>query len=146
MEEAEIIISAIFKVAIISILIERALSVLFESRLFIDKTNEKIETNVDKRADGVLEVTETIVPPKGRGMKEGIALAVSIGVACYYQLDIIKDIYGSPNHYKWIGYVITGGIIAGGTKGSVKLFRDVFNIMSTAQREKMKLKKQIGNN
>jgi hypothetical protein len=146
MEEAELIISAILKVAIISILVERALSVLFESRFFISKTSEKVKTDVDKRADGALEVTETIVQSKRGFLKEFIALAVSITVACYYQLDIIKDIYGDPaRDCNWVGYIITGGIIAGGTKGSIKLFRDVFNIMSTAQRDKMKLKEQIGN-
>ena len=95
-------------VAVIAVLLERALALVFEHRLFIAKFAEK-------------------------GTKEFIAFGVALFVCWFWDFDalsmiILREETSVP------GYFITAGIIAGGSKASVKLFRDLMKIQSTAQK------------
>jgi hypothetical protein len=40
----------------------------------------------------------------------------------------------------WYGMIITGAIIAGGTKGSIKLFNDVLGFGSSAEKARQDFK------
>lgn len=92
-----------------SLLTERALSLLFENRLFI---------NFEKS--------------RQLHLKEPIALVVATIVCIVTGFDALSIIVLQPET-TYFGYLFTGAIIAGGSKGSVKLFRDVLNIKSSAQ-------------
>lgn len=100
-------------IVVLSMIIERTLSLLFESRLFIIRTENK------------------------PGLKEFISFAVSVFVCIYWQFDAITILIVSSEKMTVPGMVLTGGIVAGGSKGSIKLFRDVLGFMSTAQKEEM---------
>ena len=101
---------ALALVVVLSILVERALSVVFEHRYFINKFDES-------------------------QVKEFIAFAVALGIVSYWGFDIISIIFmGEEN--TWIGLALTALIIAGGSKGSIKLFQDVMGVKSSARREK----------
>ena len=39
------------------------------------------------------------------------------------------------------GYILTGAVVAGGSKASIKLFKDVMGFMSSAEKERMDKKK-----
>lgn len=96
-------------IVLLSIIIERALSPIFEWRIVINKI-------------------------RGRSLKEPIAFVVSILVAYAYQFDAMAILFSQEKNTIW-GYLITAGVISGGSKGSIKLFRDVLNWKSAAQVE-----------
>jgi hypothetical protein len=97
-------------VAVLSVLLERALSVLFEHRGFIARFDKA-------------------------GLKEPIAYGASLFVCWYWDFDavssiILRDSTTIP------GYLITAGIVAGGSKGSQKLFTDLLKVRSSAAKAK----------
>lgn len=87
---------------VFSFLLERALSILFESRIF-----EKLL--------------------KGKGYKEWIAFIVASLACIFWEFDAISMIF-LKSSVTYQGAILTGAIIAGGSKGSVKLFREVMGI------------------
>jgi hypothetical protein len=103
---AEVLITII----VLSFLVERALSLLFEHRLFVARF-------------------------AARGVKEPIAFLTSLGVVAYWQFDAVGVILHADQASPW-GYALTAGIIAGGSKASIKLFHDLMNVKSTAEKER----------
>jgi len=94
---------------VVSFLTERFLSLFFENRLLLPMFT-------------------------GTGLKEIVAFAVSFGICHYTHFDAIRMILlGDTTN--WPGEIVTAGIIAGGAKGSVKLFRDVLGWKSSAYQE-----------
>ena len=96
-------------VVVLSFLVERALSPLFESRAFVSKA-------------------------KGKSLKELIAFVVGAVVCVLWQFDAFSIVF-LTEHTTRIGAVLTGAIVAGGSKASVKLFRDVLGFKSAAYKE-----------
>jgi hypothetical protein len=99
---------ALMLVAVVAIIVERSLSILFENRIYIEHFHRD-------------------------GMKELIALAASIAVCAAWKLDAIGMILLSETT-TMPGYVVTAGLVAGGSKGSVKLFQEYFALGSTAHK------------
>ena len=103
-------------IVILSFFVERALSVIFESRWFIAMYEAKQSRH---------------------GLKELIALAVSIAVCVYWQFDALSIVVVAHESMRVPGYLLTGAIIAGGSKGSMKFFKDVLGFMSNAEKERL---------
>jgi hypothetical protein len=91
-------------IVVLAFLVERALSLLFESERFLK------------------------LDPKG--LKEVIAFIVSLVVCVAWKIDALSVILHGEK-VRVIGEVLTAGVIAGGSKASLKLFRDVMGIEST---------------
>jgi len=109
---------ALAVVVVLSFVVERALSLVFEHRRFIERFDES-------------------------NVKELIALCVSLGVVIKWKFDLISIIFiGDKNTF--LGYIITAGVIAGGSKGAVKLFHDVLGMKSSARVEKDDKKDEDG--
>ncbi|MGQ0720400.1 MAG: hypothetical protein ACT4PE_02375 [Candidatus Eiseniibacteriota bacterium] len=102
-------IDAIALVALVAILVERALSLLFESRLYIERLDRD-------------------------GLKETIALALSVATCRFWDLDVVSMIVLTKPQTQLWGYLITGAVVAGGSKGSQKLFQDLLDLQSSAFR------------
>ena len=102
-------------VVLLSFLIERALSILFESQGFINM--------VDKR--------------KINGLKEVLAFICSALVCWNWDFDAVSMIF-LKEKVTILGTIITGGVVAGGSKASIKLFRDVMGLRSLAEDERLK--------
>jgi hypothetical protein len=99
---------------VLSFLVERALAVIFEWRPFLQRTRAKL-----------------------RGVKEVIAVSVSCTLCWHWNIDAMAELLAlEPG--RW-GYLLTGGIIAGGSKASIKLFHDVLGAMSSAEAERRAL-------
>ena len=94
-------------IVILAFLLERALAVLFESRFFIKRWKEK-------------------------SLKELIAFVVAVLACWYWDFDAVSMIF-LREKVTILGMIVTGGIVAGGSKGSIKLFRGVMGFKSTAQ-------------
>jgi hypothetical protein len=105
-------------IVFLSMIIERALSLLFESRPFIQRTENK------------------------HGIKELISLVVSCFVCVYWQFDALTILIVSSDRMTVPGMLITGGLVAGGSKGSIALFQGWLGFMSTAAREQKEVKKK----
>lgn len=96
-------------VVVLSLVVERALSIVFEHRLYIANLRHS-------------------------GAKEFIAFGVSLFICWFWQFDALSMII-LRDKTSFLGEMVTAGVIAGGSKGSVKLFRDVMGFKSTAYRE-----------
>lgn len=118
----ERLVEVLITIVIFSFFIERALSVFFESGIFINKTKGK------------------------KGVKEMISLVVSITVCWVWDFDAITIILVSNDHMTYGGIIITGAIVAGGSKASIALFRDVMGFMSNAEKKRIAEKKLNNNN
>lgn len=97
---------ALTLVIILSFAVERFLALFFENRIYIERIDRP-------------------------GLKEMIALAVSIAVCAIWRFDLLSVLI-LVEESRVLGYVITGGIIAGGSKASIKLFHDILNIKTSS--------------
>lgn len=104
----EVLFEVLMAIIILSFFVERALSLLFEHRLYLNHFDKK-------------------------GFKEPIAFLVSLALVRYWNFDALSVLFHADTT-SWAGYAITAAIIAGGSKASVKLFHDIFNVKSSAQR------------
>jgi hypothetical protein len=110
----ELLVEILIAIIVLAFFIERALSIVFEHRIFTTRLAEK-------------------------GLKEPIAFLVSLGVVWYWQFDALGVVLHAEQTSLW-GYLITAGIIAGGSKASIKLFHDLLKVRSTAERERLAAK------
>ena len=103
--------SAVFlAVALLAIFIERSLAVLFEHELWVK-----------------------YIDPRWSWMKEALCLAACYIVARRMNFDAVALLVGHPDPHT-IGKLLTAGALAGGSKGSKKLFYDFLDIKSNAAR------------
>jgi hypothetical protein len=100
-------------IVVLAFFIERALSPLFENRWYLDRLDPKLS-------------------------KELIAFVLALVVCLWWQFDAVSMIVLTGKTSP-LGSIITAGVIAGGSKASVKLFRDVLGFKSSAYREKEQL-------
>ena len=96
-------------IVIVSFVLERGLALLFETRWFIKRY-------------------------KDRSLKEPIAFVVAAFVCIFWEFDAVSAIL-LKEKMTVPGELITAGIVAGGSKASIKLFRDVLKFKSAAQDE-----------
>jgi len=89
-------------IIVVAFIVERALSLLFENKIYVQKYGEK-------------------------PVKEIIAFAAALLVCWQWKLDVLSVILHGDK-MTFLGEMITAGVIAGGSKGSLKLFRDVFGV------------------
>ncbi len=106
----ERLIEVFFAIVILAFILERALAVLFEHRSFVNRA-------------------------KGKGLKEIIAFSLAALVCWYWEFDALSILF-PKEHVTIYGELITAAVIAGGSKASIKLFRDVIGAKSTAQAAK----------
>jgi len=92
---------------VFSFIIERALSILFESRLW-----------------------EKGFKLKHKGFKEWIALIVAWGACWFWDFDAISMIF-LKSEISPFGTLLTAAVIAGGSKGSLALFQNVLKVGRT---------------
>ena len=110
----EVLAEVLATIIVLSFFVERALSIVFEHRLFIKSLDEK-------------------------GLKEPIALVASFMVVRIWNFDALSIVLNSDKT-SWLGYLITAAVISGGSKASIKLFHDVLKTRSTALTAKMRAK------
>jgi len=105
----------LMEIVLLSLVLERALALLFESRFFL-----KVEERREKAGQG--------------SFKPLIAFLVASAGCILWQFDALSILL-TQETMTILGSVITGAVVAGGSKGSVKLFHDVLGIYSTSYAE-----------
>jgi hypothetical protein len=113
--DTERLFEVLVVILVLSFFIERALALPFENRWLVE-------------------------PLSRRGLKEPISFLVSFGVCRFWDFDAISVLLVRDKTQLW-GQVLTAGIIAGGSKASIKFFHNVIGAMSTAEAERQKLNK-----
>lgn len=107
--DAEKVGEALGGIVVLSLIVERALSPILEWRPVLDKV-------------------------KGKNVKEPLAIAVSFAAVYYVGFDALAVIFNTGAN-SWIGYLATALVVAGGSKGSIKLFRDYLGWKSSARKD-----------
>jgi hypothetical protein len=102
-------------IVVMAFVLERMLALPFETRYFIDRA-------------------------QGKNLKELIAVVLSVLVCWYWDFDAISMIF-LKEATTLPGVVVTGGVVAGGSKGAIKLFKDTMGFMSEAERDRQEKKK-----
>ncbi len=131
-------------IVVFSFFIERALAVIFESQIFIDWAEAKPARKITKKdQEGNPQEYTKPAHPKKKGVRELISIIVSIGFCFAIRFDAITIILQSSDKMAFWGMILTGLIIAGGSKASIALFHNVMGVMSSAEKvRKETLKKQ----
>lgn len=151
-----LLIEILITIVIFSFFIERSLSVIFGSELFLkwydpcfkEKLRKKRETEcleeppaegepeveTKKKGDEKKVTKPTEIGDKKSGTKEIISVIVSISAVVFWEFDAVTILFKTYNEPQVFGYAITGMIIAGGTKASIKLFQDVLGFKSSAEK------------
>jgi len=141
--DLELTLEVLLGIVLLSFFIERALSLIFESRQFIDRTEDgHTILKLKKLSKDDDAATKYLKRKKRSGVKELITFFVSLIICWLINFDAITIIFASSEKSQIYGFVITAMIIAGGSKGSLKLFGDVFGAMSTYADRLRALKKE----
>jgi hypothetical protein len=99
----------LWTLVVMSVFIERALSVVFEHRAYLRYFDEK-------------------------GLKELISFLASL-IACYaYRFDAFGLLMGRADA-GLVGLVLTAAVVAGGSKASMSMFHQLLNVRSAAAKE-----------
>ncbi|RNC79447.1 MAG: hypothetical protein ED557_15340 [Balneola sp.] len=142
-----LLIEVLITIVVFSFFVERALSPLFQSELFLkwyDPENlpdptPPTDKNSNKKQDKAdAESQQEGTKKKKKGTKEIVSIIVSIAVVVFWEFDAITILFKTYNEPQVFGYALTGLIVAGGSKASIKLFVDVLDFKSTAQKEREK--------
>ena len=96
-------------IVVLAFVLERALALVFEHRWFVKRLDQS-------------------------GLKEVIALVVCAGVCLYWNFDSLSMIFLTDKTTR-VGELLTGAVIAGGSKASLKLFHDVLDVRSSAHEQ-----------
>lgn len=91
---------------VLSFVLERFLALIFEHRSFVEAFDKK-------------------------GIKEPIAFALSLAVCWKFDFDVVSVLF-TWDTTTIFGKIITAGVVAGGSKASMKLFHDVMKVKSRA--------------
>jgi len=112
----EVLMELLVTIIVLAFFIERALSIVFENRLFV---NSRLDDN---------------------GSKEILSFLVSLAAVKWVGFDALAILF-KLDAPRWPGYVMTAAIVAGGSKASIKLFQDLMDLKSSARRQKDAIKK-----
>lgn len=132
---------------LLSLLIERALALLFESRPFIEATEDgAVVVKMKNLTPDDPSYAKTIKQTKKNGLKELISFIVAFAICWWLKFDVLTIIFVSSEETTIIGYLISGAIIAGGSKGAIKLFKDWMGFASSAETERKAIKERLRTN
>jgi hypothetical protein len=113
-------------IVLLSLFVERILSVFFELRPYLEWEGALNPEQVDNGRSSI---------------KVLIALIFSIAICWWLDFDALSIIFHRPSMSP-AGFAFTGAIIAGGSKGSLTLFTKWMGFRSSALDEAIKLKEK----
>ena len=129
-------LEALVGVIVLSFLVERVWALLFESHWWIRNFEDP---RVDSSGGETVAKQAKIPAAKRVPLKEFLAFGLALIVCLRWEFDVVSIIFLTDQTGKF-GLVLTAAIIAGGSKSSVVLFQDVMGVMSSAQKERRRLK------
>lgn len=119
----ETLFEVLILVVVLSFVVERALALIFESKPFV---RFSVVRKKEEKGD----------------FKTLISFLVAALVTLLFQIDMIAVLL-SHEHTSVFGELTTAAVIAGGSKASIRLFRDILDVKSNEYRKaKEELDKQ----
>jgi hypothetical protein len=117
----EMLFAAVGQVVLLAMLIERALSVVFEA------------DPIEKALKGSLD---------GRAIKEIVVVAVSWIAVWQAKIDLLAVFQPkSPGEsFFGLGYFLTAAVVAGGSKGAMVLFNDILGFAKEYRKRRFELR------
>jgi len=100
--------------AIVALIVERALAFVFEHEWF-----KRLTSNTDGSS-------------RYPGLKGLLTLAGSLGISFGYDFDVLRVLLENANH-ETAGKIVTGFVIAGGSSGALALFQGYLGIGKDAR-------------
>ena len=148
---------ALVGIIVLSFFIERTLSLVFESTWWIrqfedprigrplpnhQKPDGASEANVnnDENEATISEVQKPL-PAQRVPLKEALSFILALVICRVWDFDAVSIVLLSE-HTQLVGIIITAGIIAGGSKGSIALFHNLLGIRSSADKARQELKEK----
>lgn len=128
-------LEALVGVVILSFLVERACALVFDSRWYIRLFEDARVCRADDHPPGDPGAQVGRLYP----VKELGAFALAAAVCTTWDIDVVSIIF-LQDSVSLVGELITAAVVAGGSKASIKLFRDIMGIRSTALVEKQRLR------
>lgn len=137
-------LEALVGIIVLSFLVERVCALVFESRWYIRLFDDKRVGHCPPNSEGGDPEGDDggdDQPPAGRlyPIKEIGAFALAALTCWIWDFDAVSIIFLREQTH-WAGTLITAGVIAGGSKASIKLFHDLMKIRSAAEVERKKLR------
>ena len=135
-----IVSEVIISIMLLALMLERALAVIFENRWFMQHFVYRITRARDlpdfDPASGMDPDKLIEVQPRFGALKELITVTVCLSVCIYWKFDAFSILMPvAQEKVTFFGEFLTAMIIAGGSKGAIKLFSDWLQIKSSAQTE-----------
>jgi len=131
-------IEALVGIIILSFIVERACALLFESRWWIihfeDARVGRVSTGQGNN-DSTNSAELKLLPGQRYPLKEAISFILALVICYVWSFDAVSIILLSEQT-SLAGIIITAFVIAGGSKASIKLFHNVFNIKSNAENQR----------
>jgi len=133
----EVLITIVF----FSFVIERALSILFESRPFIKRVDGiEFKEIIDSETNEIKTIHKSTGKTIG-GFRELLSFIVSVIVCYCWSFDALTIVLQTSDKMTLGGIILTGAIVAGGSKASIALFKDLLGFMSSAEKYRKGIKK-----
>ena len=136
LEKAGLIFVALF---FLSLIVERALALIFESWPFIEFTEDGrvlVEMKgIDQESEPDL-YQKYVRRKKKKGLRELISFVVSVIICWLLHFDAVSLVFTHIGTTTIPGYILSGAVVAGGSKGMMKLFKDWLQISSLAEKRR----------
>ena len=144
-------LEAVMGIVVLSFLVERACSLLFESRFWIRLLDDaRVGTSPEGPPGAAAGAGSS---PAGSGgqavaerragrnypLKELISFCVAAVICWGWGFDAVSIILLSEKTHP-VGTLVTAAVVAGGSKGSVALFHSLLRVKSSAETERQALK------
>ena len=130
-------LEALLGVIVLAFLLERALAIVFESRWFVHHLiDRRVPSDRDSELGGNANGNASTAAKFP--VREFLAFVLAAIVCVRLDFDALAIIFLQPQT-SLAGEIITGAVVAGGSKASIALFQDLLNIRSSAVEEKKKL-------
>lgn len=129
-------LEALTAIVVLAFVLERAAALLFESRFWVYYFEERRisppggPAKQSSPMPGAALRGITVFP-----LKELLVFVAALLICRTWRFDAISLVLLSEAPHAY-GYVLTAGVIAGGSKASIKLFHDVMGIRSSAEAER----------
>ena len=131
-------LEALVGIIVLSFLVERAFAFLFESRWWISRFED---ARVGTPPGGTLPKSQTPLPARKYPIKELLVFILALAICLLWDFDALSIILLTKKT-QLVGIIVTAAIVAGGSKGSIALFRNLLHIMSSAEKERQEFKKK----
>lgn len=117
-----LVTGALAKLVIVSMVLERGLSVIFEHEWFVRATTKEVKDPLDENK----KIRENRIP----GLKASLSILASYFVCYHYNFDMLFVVLTgtSPKIFDPTGVVLTSLIVSGGSAGAILIFQGYLNL------------------